>query len=69
MWMKSRPRRLRQNAYIRELVKENELEVSDLIAPLFFVEGSKQKNCNRFNARPIQKKSRSLSRACSISLF
>jgi porphobilinogen synthase len=43
MWMKSRPRRLRQNAYIRELVKENELEVSDLIAPLFFVEGENKK--------------------------
>lgn len=43
MWMKSRPRRLRQNSFIRELIKENEIEVSDLIAPLFFVEGTNKK--------------------------
>lgn len=41
--MKSRPRRLRQNSFIRELIKENEIEVSDLIAPLFFVEGTNKK--------------------------
>lgn len=43
MWMKSRPRRLRQNSFIRELIKENEIAVTDLIAPLFFIEGSNQK--------------------------
>jgi porphobilinogen synthase len=35
----SRPRRLRASATIRELVRETRLHVSDLIAPLFIVEG------------------------------
>jgi len=42
MWMKSRPRRLRANSAIREMISENQVSVSDLIAPLFFVEGEKQ---------------------------
>ncbi len=36
---KSRPRRLRQNEWIRDLVRENSLSPSDLIWPLFVCEG------------------------------
>lgn len=36
----SRPRRLRASAAIRDLVRETRLHTSDLIAPLFIVEGS-----------------------------
>jgi porphobilinogen synthase len=36
----SRPRRLRASAAIRDLVRETRLHASDLIAPLFIVEGS-----------------------------
>lgn len=43
MWMKSRPRRLRRNSAIREMVKESQVQTSDLIAPLFFIEGENQK--------------------------
>jgi porphobilinogen synthase len=35
-----RPRRLRQNAKLRALVRETELSVSDLVMPLFVREGS-----------------------------
>jgi len=38
-----RPRRLRQNAAIRNMVQENRLHTSDLIAPLFIVEGKQVK--------------------------
>lgn len=43
MWMKSRPRRLRGNRAIRDMVSETQLSVSDLIAPLFFIEGENKK--------------------------
>src|SRR5271170_4757992 len=36
-----RPRRLRQNPKLRALVRETELSVNDLVAPLFVREGSK----------------------------
>jgi len=36
----SRPRRNRQNQNIRNLIRENQVTVNDLIAPLFFIEGS-----------------------------
>lgn len=39
----SRPRRLRMNASIRDLVRETQLSASDLIAPLFVIEGSDKK--------------------------
>lgn len=38
-----RPRRNRQTSAIRELVQENHLKVSQLISPLFVVEGLEQK--------------------------
>ncbi len=37
--MKHRPRRLRKNTIIRSMVQENSLAVSDLLVPLFIVEG------------------------------
>lgn len=37
----TRPRRLRQNAAIRDLVQEHTLRVQDLIQPLFVIEGEK----------------------------
>jgi porphobilinogen synthase len=37
-----RPRRLRRDVFIRNLVRENELRPSDLILPLFVLEGSGQ---------------------------
>ncbi len=39
-----RPRRLRRNDAIRELVRETNLSVNDLILPLFVVEGENIKN-------------------------
>lgn len=41
--MLHRPRRLRQSAAIREMVAETRLHPSNFIAPLFVVEGKKQK--------------------------
>ena len=38
-----RPRRLRQNQAIRNMVQENRLHTSDFIAPLFIVEGKQVK--------------------------
>lgn len=38
--MTHRPRRLRQNEIIRNLVRESKVDVSDLIYPLFVVEGN-----------------------------
>ncbi|MCO4756043.1 MAG: porphobilinogen synthase, partial [Bacteriovoracaceae bacterium] len=43
MFQPSRPRRLRRNAAIRAMVEENNVKASDLIAPLFFIEGSSKK--------------------------
>jgi len=43
MYQPVRPRRRRQNEAIRAMVRENELAVSDLICPLFVVEGQKVK--------------------------
>lgn len=40
MFLSKRPRRLRKNASIRSLVKENQLLPTDFIAPLFITEGS-----------------------------
>ncbi len=40
MFLSKRPRRLRKNAAIRSLVKENQLLPTDFIAPLFITEGS-----------------------------
>lgn len=39
----SRMRRLRANAFIRNLTRENHLTVNDLILPLFVIEGKDQK--------------------------
>lgn len=39
----SRPRRLRQNASVRALVREHELRASDLIYPVFIVDGAGRK--------------------------
>ncbi len=39
-----RPRRLRQNAQIRRMVRETHLSVDDLILPVFAVSGKKVKN-------------------------
>lgn len=39
MIQKSRPRRLRHSASIRSMVEETQLSVSDIIAPIFIVEG------------------------------
>lgn len=41
--MDKRPRRLRYNPLVRELVKETVLELSDLIYPLFIIEGNRIK--------------------------
>lgn len=41
--MRTRPRRNRTSAAIRELVQENRLTKSDLIAPLFVISGTKVK--------------------------
>jgi porphobilinogen synthase len=41
--MLSRPRRNRKNTAIRDLVKENQLQVTDLIMPLFIIEGHNKK--------------------------
>ncbi len=38
-----RPRRNRKNFAIRKMIQENSVTPSDLIAPLFFIEGSNQK--------------------------
>ena len=35
----SRPRRLRRDAFTRDLVRENRLHASDLIFPVFVLEG------------------------------
>ena len=43
MPMLSRPRRNRKNTAIRDLVKENQLQVTDLIMPLFIIEGHNKK--------------------------
>ena len=37
----SRPRRLRQNAWVRDLLQENRLNAADLIWPIFICEGQK----------------------------
>lgn len=51
-----RPRRLRQNATIRNLVRETNFDIHNLIYPLFVIEGQKKKqainsmpNCFRFS--------------------
>ncbi len=41
--MIERPRRLRKNQEIRNLVRENQLNISDFLVPLFIVEGSNKK--------------------------
>ncbi len=41
MQLLKRPRRNRKSHAIRQLVKENELTASDLVAPLFLIEGEK----------------------------
>lgn len=38
----TRPRRLRETAFIRDLVQENRLSVKDLIYPIFVMEGENQ---------------------------
>ena len=38
-----RPRRNRKNQAIRNLVQENEVKVSDLILPLFLIDGKNKK--------------------------
>lgn len=43
MQNRQRPRRLRRNASIRAMVRENQLHVTDLICPLFVVEGDQVK--------------------------
>ena len=35
----TRPRRLRKSAAVRSLVQENQIQASDFIVPLFFMEG------------------------------
>ena len=39
----ARPRRNRKNASIRQLVRENRVELADIIAPLFVVEGESRR--------------------------
>lgn len=41
--MINRGRRLRRNAGIRALVRENNLEIDELIYPIFVVEGENKK--------------------------
>ncbi len=43
MFQHSRPRRLRRSSAIRAMVEEHSVKASDLIAPLFFIEGSSKK--------------------------
>ncbi|MEE3036997.1 MAG: porphobilinogen synthase [Bacteroidota bacterium] len=43
MFLKQRNRRLRKNSAIRELVQENRLHPSDLVAPLFVMNGQNKK--------------------------
>ncbi|MEX0798436.1 MAG: porphobilinogen synthase, partial [Bacteriovoracaceae bacterium] len=42
MFQPYRPRRLRKSPGVRALVEETRINVSDLIAPLFFIEGKSQ---------------------------
>ena len=45
-----RPRRLRQNQSIRDLVQENSVNLNDIIAPMFLIEGT---NCSEsINSMP-----------------
>jgi porphobilinogen synthase len=44
MELKHRPRRLRANATIRNMVRENHVRVDDLIYPMFVIYGEKTKN-------------------------
>ena len=39
-----RPRRLRQNAGLRSMIRETQLTVNDLILPLFVIDGKDVKN-------------------------
>lgn len=48
-----RPRRLRINPEMRDLVRETTLDVTDLIYPLFIVPGERYQKRNRYVARPI----------------
>ena len=47
--MINRGRRLRANAAIRDLVRENTLSTNDLIFPIFVVEGENKKRRNFIN--------------------
>jgi porphobilinogen synthase len=56
MFLNRRPRRNRKSEAMRNLVRENILTTNDLIAPLFVIEGTKQKipiqsmpGCNRLS--------------------
>jgi len=40
---RSRPRRMRYDAFSRDLMRENQLSVKDLIYPMFIVEGKQQR--------------------------
>ena len=45
-----RPRRNRKNQAIRNLIQENEVKVSDLILPLFLIDGKNKKT--QINSMP-----------------
>ena len=49
--MNNRPRRLRGNAMVRNMVRETRVDASSLIYPIFVVEGENLKEGIPFHAR------------------
>lgn len=43
MQIYDRPRRNRKSDFVRQMIKENQVGVNDLIAPLFFIDGQNEK--------------------------
>ena len=52
-----RPRRNRKSEAIRNLIQENYVTVNDFIFPLFLIDGKKQKDRSKINARNFSFKS------------
>ncbi len=48
-----RPRRLREKALLRKMVRETALAVDDLVYPLFIVHGRGRSRAHLVHARPV----------------
>ena len=46
-----RPRRMRKHEFTRSLIRENTLHVSDLIYPLFIIDG--EKKTEKIDSMPV----------------